>query len=116
MVEMHLVGVRVELPTNNPIVLLREAEGDHRVLPIFIGAVEATAIAFALQELPEAFDLVLLVVLADHDRGLVEHGLVGEDRRAQAGGQGDGVRRAARHLHLTAVLGHLDVGVEGALP
>src|SRR4051812_45125987 len=49
MVEMHLVGVRVELPTNNPIVLLREADGDHRVLPIFIGAVEATAIAFALQ-------------------------------------------------------------------
>src|SRR5438445_9688267 len=46
---MHLVGVRVELPTNNPIVLLREADGDHRVLPIFIGAVEATAIAFALQ-------------------------------------------------------------------
>src|SRR5437016_14650856 len=46
---MHLVGVRVELPTNNPIVLLREAEGQHRVLPIFIGAVEATAIAFALQ-------------------------------------------------------------------
>ena len=46
---MRLVGVRVELPTNNPIVLLREAEGEHRVLPIFIGAVEATAIAFALQ-------------------------------------------------------------------
>jgi bifunctional DNase/RNase len=39
----------VELPTNNPIVLLRESDGDHRVLPIFIGAVEATAIAFALQ-------------------------------------------------------------------
>jgi bifunctional DNase/RNase len=49
MVEMNLVGVRVELPTNNPIVLLREADGEHRVLPIFIGAVEATAIAFALQ-------------------------------------------------------------------
>src|SRR5207237_10837628 len=46
---MRLVGVRVELPTNNPIVLLREADGQHRVLPIFIGAVEATAIAFALQ-------------------------------------------------------------------
>lgn len=46
---MHLVGVRVELPTNNPIVLLREADGEHRVLPIFIGAAEATAIAFALQ-------------------------------------------------------------------
>src|SRR6266480_4707720 len=46
---MQLVGVRVELPTNNPIVLLREADGEHRVLPIFIGAVEATAIAFAQQ-------------------------------------------------------------------
>src|ERR671939_1561836 len=44
---MHLVGVRVEMPTNNPIVLLREAQGQHRVLPIFIGPVEATAIAFA---------------------------------------------------------------------
>ncbi len=44
---MHLVGVRVEMPTNNPIVLLREADGAHRVLPIFIGPVEATAIAFA---------------------------------------------------------------------
>ncbi len=47
MVEMHLVGVRVEMPTNSPIVLLRESEGQHRVLPIFIGPVEATAIAFA---------------------------------------------------------------------
>jgi bifunctional DNase/RNase len=46
---MHLVGVRVEMPTNNPIVLLREADGQHRVLPIFIGPAEATAIAFALQ-------------------------------------------------------------------
>ena len=44
---MHLVGVRVEMPTNSPIVLLREAQGQHRVLPIFIGPVEATAIAFA---------------------------------------------------------------------
>lgn len=46
---MRLVGVRVELPTNSPIVLLRETSGEHRVLPIFIGAPEATAIAFALQ-------------------------------------------------------------------
>ena len=48
MVEMELVGVRVELPSNTPIVLLRETEGQHRVLPIFIGGPEATAIAFAL--------------------------------------------------------------------
>lgn len=50
MVEMELVGVRVELPTNAPIVLLRERGGDRRLLPIFIGAPEATAIAFALDE------------------------------------------------------------------
>lgn len=49
-VEMELVGVRVELPTNTPIVLLREVEGAERVLPIFIGGPEATAIAFALED------------------------------------------------------------------
>ena len=48
MIELSLVGVRVELPSNQPIVLLKETEGD-RYLPIWIGAVEATAIAFALQ-------------------------------------------------------------------
>jgi bifunctional DNase/RNase len=48
MIEVSLVGVRVELPSNQPIVLLKEANGD-RYLPIWIGAVEATAIAFALQ-------------------------------------------------------------------
>jgi uncharacterized protein len=47
-IELELVGVRVELPQNQPIVLLKERSGD-RFLPIWIGAVEATAIAFALQ-------------------------------------------------------------------
>ena len=46
--EVEVVGVRVEMPSNQPIVLLREAAGD-RYLPIWIGAVEATAIAFAQQ-------------------------------------------------------------------
>jgi uncharacterized protein len=43
-----VIGVRVEMPANQPIVLLREVGGD-RYLPIWIGAVEATAIAFAQQ-------------------------------------------------------------------
>jgi bifunctional DNase/RNase len=47
-IELELVGVRVELPHNQPIVLLKERAGD-RFLPIWIGAVEATSIAFALQ-------------------------------------------------------------------
>lgn len=50
MVEMELVGVRVEMPSSSPIALLREVGGAHRLLPIFIGAPEATAIAFALEE------------------------------------------------------------------
>ena len=46
--EVEVVGVRVELPNNQPIVLLREAGGD-LYLPIWIGAAEATAIAYAQQ-------------------------------------------------------------------
>lgn len=42
------MGVRVEMPSNQPLVLLREVTGE-RYLPIWIGAVEATAIAFAQQ-------------------------------------------------------------------
>ena len=48
MKQMEVVGVRVEMPSNQPIVLLKEVEGD-RYLPIWIGAVEATAIAYAQQ-------------------------------------------------------------------
>ena len=54
MVEMQVVGVRVELPSNSPMVLLRETDGERRLLPIFIGGPEATAIAFALDEVPTA--------------------------------------------------------------
>ncbi len=65
MIEMELVGVRVELPANQPIVLLKEKEG-RRYLPIWIGAVEATAIAFALQGVetprPLTHDLFVTVV------------------------------------------------------
>ena len=46
--QMDVVGVRVEMPSNQPIVLLREIDGEH-YLPIWIGAAEATAIAFAQQ-------------------------------------------------------------------
>ena len=45
---MRVVGVRVELPANSPVVLLREEDGV-RYLPIWIGAAEASAIAFQQQ-------------------------------------------------------------------
>jgi uncharacterized protein len=48
MIEMTLAGVRIELPGNQPIVLLKEAVGE-RFLPIWIGQPEAAAIALAQQ-------------------------------------------------------------------
>jgi bifunctional DNase/RNase len=52
MVEMELVGVRVELPTNMPVLLLREIGGARRVLPIYIDQVEARAIQFGIDQVP----------------------------------------------------------------
>ncbi len=76
-IPVELVGVRIELPTNQPIVLLREI-GGVRFLPIWIGANEATAIAFALEgvepQRPLTHDLLRLsveVLGADVDRVVV---------------------------------------------
>ena len=71
--ELSVVGVRVELPSQQPIVLLKEIDGE-RYLPIWIGAVEATAIAFAQQGVvtarPMTHDL-LRDLLTALDRPLV---------------------------------------------
>lgn len=65
MKELDVLGVRVEMPTNNPIVLLREREG-HRYLPIWIAAPEATAIAYAQQGVqpprPLTHDLMVTLI------------------------------------------------------
>jgi len=59
---VEVFGVRVELSSNQPIVLLREVSGD-RYLPIWIGAGEASAISFAQQGVqatrPLTHDLIL---------------------------------------------------------
>ena len=51
---MELVGVRVQMPTNTPILLLRETAGRRRVVPIYIGGPEAHAIDLALSGTPTA--------------------------------------------------------------
>jgi uncharacterized protein len=62
---LEVMGVRVEMPTNQPIVLLRERDGD-RYLPIWIGAAEATAIAYVQQGVepprPLTHDLIVNVL------------------------------------------------------
>ncbi len=66
MVEVRLSAVRVDLQSSNPVVLLEETEGAHRSLLIFVGAPEATAIAFALQGVevprPMTHDLLASVI------------------------------------------------------
>lgn len=68
MVEVRLSAVRVDLQSNTPVLLLTETEGLGRTLPIFIGAPEATAIAFAIQGVatprPMTHDLLRDVVEA----------------------------------------------------
>ena len=49
-IPVEVVGVRIEMPSNQPIVLLKEIEGS-RFLPIWVGAHEASSIAFALQDI-----------------------------------------------------------------
>ena len=67
MIEVEVVGVRIELPSNQPLVLLRESSGE-RHLPIWIGAPEASAIAFVQQGIvpprPMTHDLLVDVVAA----------------------------------------------------
>ncbi|CAB4861202.1 unannotated protein [freshwater metagenome] len=62
---MEVVGVRVEMPSNQPIILLKEIDGS-RFLPIWVGANEASAIAFAQQGLqpprPLTHDLMREVI------------------------------------------------------
>jgi uncharacterized protein len=48
-IPMELVGVRVEIPANTPMVLLQEQDGAHRLLPIYIGSPEAASIHYALE-------------------------------------------------------------------
>lgn len=64
-VKVSVVGVRVEMPSNQPIILLQDEPGQ-KYLPIWIGAVEATSIAFAQQGViparPLTHDLLLDVI------------------------------------------------------
>lgn len=65
---MEIVGVRVELPANTPMVLLQERGEARRMLPIYIGNPEAAAIHSALEGIepprPLTHDLIIDMVEA----------------------------------------------------
>jgi bifunctional DNase/RNase len=65
--ELTLIGIRMDSPSGAPLMMLRETDG-YRYLPIAIGSVEATAIAYEEQGLrpsrPLTHDLMRDLVLA----------------------------------------------------
>ena len=66
LVRIELQGVRLEVPSQSPIMMLQEIGEGGRVLPIYIGAPEASAIHYATEgivpERPLAHDLLVNVV------------------------------------------------------
>ena len=65
MIEVKVAGVMFDNQSNSPVMLLKEMDGN-KVLPIFIGPIEATAIAYALENVklvrPMTVDLLKLIV------------------------------------------------------
>ena len=120
MVEMQLSAVRVELPSNTPILLLQEARGANRTLPIYIGPAEAQAIAFAqqgvdtprpmthdlmrdlLEEVGATVECIVITELRDRTFYAEIRLLVGGQRHISLGPPVGcrGPRRAGPHHHL----------------
>lgn len=75
-IPVEVIGVRVEMPSNQPIVLIREI-GGIRYLPIWVGAVEASAIAFAQQGVmparPMTHDLMKSILEQGEDPFMMVH-------------------------------------------
>ena len=82
MTPMELVGVRVEIPANTPMVLLQEQAGAQRLLPIYIGSPEAAAIHYALEgaEPPRPLTHDLFVNVLTALGATLEHVVVTEVR------------------------------------
>ena len=68
MIEVEIAGIRMEMPSQQPVVALRALDPNDLVLSILIGSQEATAIAFALEGVqtprPMTHDLLVLTLSA----------------------------------------------------
>ncbi|HUW01017.1 MAG TPA: bifunctional nuclease family protein [Acidimicrobiales bacterium] len=79
---MDLVGLGIEPTTGSPVVMLREHDEPHRMLPIFVGGLEATAIGLALsgEEPPRPMTHDLMASLVQSLEGEVDAAEVTELR------------------------------------
>jgi bifunctional DNase/RNase len=70
--QVDVVGVRLELPSNQPVLILRDQQAA-RYLPLWIGTAEATAISLALEGVdpPRPLTHDLLANVIDHLGGQV---------------------------------------------
>jgi bifunctional DNase/RNase len=111
---MELVGVRVEIPANTPMVLLQEQDGEHRLLPIYIGSPEAASIHYALEGVdpprPLTHDLFVTVIdhlgaaltkvvvteVRDHTYYAELHLMVGDDEQIISSRPSDAIALAVR--------------------
>ncbi len=67
MIEVEVVGIRLELPANQPVLVLRDL-AKSRYLPLWIGNSEATAISLALENVtpPRPLTHDLMVDIIEH--------------------------------------------------
>ena len=81
MIAMEVLGVQEVLPSDTPVVLLREADGE-RMLPIFIGLPEAKSISLAMagQDPPRPMTHDLMATLLETFSVSVEQVVVTEMR------------------------------------
>ncbi|MCI4010224.1 bifunctional nuclease family protein [Brevibacterium sp. ZH18] len=80
-VEVEVVGVRIEMPANQPILLLKATEPAY-YLPIWVGAIEANALSIAQRGLtpPRPMSHALLLdVLGSYEAELADVTITGRD-------------------------------------
>lgn len=114
MVPMELMGVRIEIPANTPVLVLREQDGRNRVLPIYIGGPEATSIHQAIEgieaprplthdlfvnvldELGTTLDRVVITDVREHTFFAELHLITGGQTRVVSSRPSDAVALAVR--------------------
>jgi len=115
MTPLELVGVRIEVPANTPMMLLQEAEGERRLLPIYIGHPEASSIHVAIEgiepprplthdlfintliELGAALEQVVITEVREHTFYAELHLAIGEAGHVISARPSDAVALAVRY-------------------